>query len=317
MGRVFIPKFRLCVGLRRIVMYVVIGGRGYLGSYLIKNIIENCSEKIIATYHSEEYLKNSEHLIWQRFDASDEKSIFALAETIKKNKIEGDEVKCIYTIGYIRPDNCVKFPELAIDINIRALVNFINYTKNLFDGLIFTSTDFVMGESLDDYRFKETDTPKPINLFGTIKYTCETICLANNYNVVRCPFMVGESLIPEKPYFIEHIKRTIAEHKYFDVLSDYYETSLDYNTVANCIYILFSKYGSKIPEKVIHVVGDEKISKYEIAVRYAKKFNLDSHYLRPISLAQADFFIAKRCTILLDNTLLKSLIGKNRILLEL
>ena len=34
-------------------MYIIIGGGGYLGNYLIKNILMRKKERIIATYHSE------------------------------------------------------------------------------------------------------------------------------------------------------------------------------------------------------------------------------------------------------------------------
>lgn len=291
-------------------MFVIIGGRGYLGSYIIKNIREHSSEKIIASYHSEENTENlfSSDIIWQKLDIADEKSISSFADIIKKHKKGGEAVKCVYVIGYIRPDNCVKNPEIAVNVNIRGLVNFIHYTKELIDGLIFTSTDFVAGESLNDYKFKETDAPNPVNLFGMIKYTCETIVIAAGYNVVRLPFMFGKSLMPEKPHFIEHIERVIRNQEYFDVLADYYETSLDYNTVANCIYRLFEKFGPQIPEKIINIAADEKISKYEIAVNYAAKNGLDTSYIRPLALKDAKFFTAKRCTILLDNSLLKSLL---------
>ena len=35
-------------------MYVIIGGNGFLGSYIIKNIIESTSENIISTFRENE-----------------------------------------------------------------------------------------------------------------------------------------------------------------------------------------------------------------------------------------------------------------------
>lgn len=296
-------------------MYVVIGGRGYLGSYLIKNIQQSCSEKIIATYHSEENLAHlsGDNIIWQKLDIANVESVNNFAKLIAKHKTPNTAVKCVYVAGYIRPDNCIKNPEIALNVNIGGLVNFLQATKNIIDGLIFTSTDFVAGESVLDHKFKEAETPHPVNFFGSIKRACEQIVLLENYNVVRLPFMFGRSLIAEKPHFIEHIERTIQNKEYFDVLADYYENSLDYDTVAKCIYGLFAKYGPKIPAPIIHIASDRKISKYEIAVEYAKKRGLDPQYLRPLSLKEADFFLAKRCTILLDNTLLKELLNLENI----
>lgn len=38
-------------------MYLVIGGGGFLGGYLIKNIINTTKEKILASYHSSKGVK--------------------------------------------------------------------------------------------------------------------------------------------------------------------------------------------------------------------------------------------------------------------
>ena len=297
-------------------MYVVVGGAGFLGSYLIKQISLNTNEKIIATYHTDENLLDTNNVQWSHLDIEDKTSVSNFVEVVTKNKKNDELVKCIYLIGYIRPDNCVKNPDVAVNINIRSLVNFLHSSKNVIDSLIFTSTDFVVGESINNYKYKENDIPSPVNLFGMIKYTCETIVLSYGYNVVRLPFMFGKSLIANKFNFIEHIEQSSKKMETFDVLSDYYETSLDYNTVAECIYKLFEKFGNKIPEKIIHIASDEKISKYEIAINYLKKYNLDQQYIKPLSLSNASFFIAKRCTILLDNTTLKKLLCLDKILIN-
>ena len=138
-----------------------------------------------------------------------------------------------------------------------------------------------------------------------IKCACESIVLSHEYNVVRLPFMFGKSLFHDKPHFIEHIERSIKNREVFDVLSDYYETSLDYDSVAKCIYKLYEIFGPHIPESIINIASDEAISKYEIAIKYARAYNLDQKYIHPLRLSDAVFFIAKRCTILLDNSLLK------------
>lgn len=297
-------------------MYVIVGGAGFLGSYLVKQISENSDEKIIATYHTDENLINTNNLIWVHLDIEDENSVNEFIKVIETNKKDNELVKCIYVVGYIRPDNCIKNPEIAINVNIRSLVRFLDYSKNVINALIFTSTDFVVGESINDYKYKESDIPSPVNLFGMIKYTCETIVLSYGYNVVRLPFMFGKSLIGDKFNFVEHIEQSSKKQEYFDVLSDYYETSLDYNTVAECIYRLFEKFKNNIPEKVIHIASDKKISKYEIAVNYLKKYNLDTQYIKPLPLKEASFFVAKRCTILMDNTILKKLLCLNEILIN-
>ena len=299
-------------------MYVIVGGSSFLGSYVIKNICDSSCEQIVASYHSalRPEFKNT-NLIWQNLDINDTSSIRKFVDIISENRRAHDVIKCVYLIGYIRPDDCLKNPALAVDVNIRGLANFLHFSRENIDSLIFTSTDFVVGESLNNYRYKETDSPSPINLFGVIKRACESIILSHGYNIVRLPFMFGESLIPGRTHFIEHIRSSIQNNEPFEVLADYYENSLDYNTTASCIYGLLAKYGSHIPHPIIHICADKPISKYEIALQYAQKNHLSHESLRPLALRDAQFFLARRCTVLMDNSLLKNLLNKKEIKIHL
>lgn len=291
-------------------MFIVVGGRSFLGSYLVKKLLERSNEKVIATFHSPEceQLPSHEHLCWFNLDISDVESIKRFSQFIRVNQQPNEKVKCIYVIGYIKPDLCLHNPEVALNVNLLGLSNFLIETRDIVDSLIFTSTDFVFSESISGYKHKESDTPNPINLYGWIKYCCEQTVRLQGYTSVRLPFMFGRSLLNGRPHFIEHIEEVVKSGKDFEVLSDYYENSLDYETVASCIVELFMRFGVEIPEPIIHICADKPISKYEIAIAFAKQNNLPIDHLKPLRLQDAHFFDAKRATILLDNSRLKSLI---------
>lgn len=300
-------------------MYIVVGGRSFLGSYLVKNILTNSSESVIATYHSQdENLPIDDRLKWVHLDVTSVASIQSFSTLLESVKAEVKEpFKCVYVVGYIKPDDCLKNPCQAVDTNILSLTNFIARTNKIIDSLIFTSSDFVFGESVNQYKYTERDKPNPINFYGNIKHCCEAIVNLAGYTTVRLPFMFGKSLNPNRPHFIEHVERVVTTGEVFEVLSDYFESSLDYDSVAKLILSLYEKFGIAIPSPVIHICGDETISKYEIAVRYAKERGLPADNLKPIKLEQASFFVAKRATILMDNHLLKSLLGIKEIKLSL
>lgn len=275
-------------------------------------------ERIIATYHSE--LSKNDSLgggiEWIHFDMTNYNHIEYLYKKVSLLRQENEKIICIYTAGYIKPDDCERNCIDAINININPLANILNRFKNIFDAFIFTSTDFVYGESKDDYKFVEHDLPKPETVYGAVKYACESVVLSHGYNVVRLPFMFGPSLNKNRRHFFEHIYQTIFEEKIFDVLSDYYESSLDYNTVSQLIVELVHRYEANIPAKVINIAADEKISKYEIAKRYINNDELFLKYIKPLKLSDATFFIAKRCSILMDNSLLKELLGINSVCID-
>lgn len=299
-------------------MFVIIGGGGYLGNYLIKNIRERGNDKIISTYHSE-ISKNSElneNIEWVHFDMTDQTSIGDLYEKVLAYKKEDEKVVCIYTAGYIKPDDCELNPVTAINVNIPPLANILAIFNNIFDVFIFTSTDFVYGESISEHKFAESDLPKPETVYGAIKYACERIVLSHGYTVVRLPFMFGPSLNKNRKHFFEHIYNTIFEKKVFDVLCDYYESSLDYNTVAHLIIELIYKFNNKIPLDVINIAADEKISKYDIARNYINNNELFYEYIKPLKLNDTNFFVAKRCSIMMDNSSIKDLLAIDSICID-
>ena len=295
-------------------MYLIVGGNGYLGSYLIKNILEETKETIVATYHSGTPFRHDPRIIWHQTDVSQRESVQELYDhTIK---VADSPIKCVYLAGYIKPDDVYSNPHLAWDINIGGLVNFLSaFQKDLFC-FYFASTDMAVGESINDYHFKETDAPHPVNLYGQMKLASEHIVHSLDFNVFRFPLMLGRSLIPGRPHFIEHIERVVKNQEHFEILADYYESSLDYDTVASLIVAIVEKYGS-CAEKTLHVCGDEKISKYEIAQRFCDTAGLDKSYLKPLALIQCSFFKAMRCSILLDNTLIKKLTNRSEIKINL
>ena len=295
-------------------MFVIVGARGYLGSYLVDVIASKSKEKILATYHSpESHLPSIENVSWQNLDVGSSESISNFADCLKRYKSSGELVKCIYVVGYIKPDDCLNNPDKAVNINVIALTKFLTVTKDLIDALVFSSTDFVFNESKNGYRNNEKDNPDPINFYGTVKQACESIVNMSGFTNVRLPFMFGRSLNPNRPHFIEHIDRVVKNNEQFDILSDYYENSLDYRTVAELIYALFAKFDTKIPVPVVHICGDEPVSKYQIALDYANKYGYSPVALNPIKLSDATFFKSKRATILMDNALVKRLLGLNSI----
>lgn len=294
-------------------MYLIIGGGGFLGGYLIKNILNITNEKVLASYHSLKEDQISERVEWFHLNLTDQRSLKNLASRLKFYKGNGEKITCIYTAGYIKPDDCLKNPEIAIRNNVLAILDFLNENRKFIDFLVYTSTDFVFDTNENGEPHKETDEPNPINFYGAIKLACEKIVNSYGYNVVRLPFMFGRSLNPHKSHFIEHVERVIKDRDSFEVLCDYYENSLDYNTVAKIIIELLTKFKGQLPVPVVHVCNDDPVTKYEIALAFAKKYNLEASCIKPIKLSECNFFLAKRGTIKMDNSLVKELLGITQI----
>ena len=97
-------------------MYLVIGANGFLGSYILKNIIEKTDDDIIATARNIETVTQDSRIKWLSYDISSSEMTDKLYQAL----IGIDNIKLIITAAYHNPDLVEKDPRLAWDINITA-----------------------------------------------------------------------------------------------------------------------------------------------------------------------------------------------------
>ena len=291
-------------------MYLIIGGRGFLGRYAIKNILELTNEKILATFSSNEPTIQNSRVKWVKVNVQDKTDVDKLNEMLENG------TKVIYLSAYHHPDQVEENPKLAWDINITSLAYLINKLENI-SCFYYSSTDTVYGEGGLDVLFKETDKTNPVNLYGKHKVLAEQITLAHNGNVVRFPFIIGTSLVETKPHFFDKIMSDLKAGKTVEMFEDSYRSTLSFNQCAKYLVMLIEKYGA-CEEKIINIASDNAMSKYDVVLKMCDEYNLDKSKVKPISIKNCEgIFKAKRATsAILDNTKLKKLLDINKIELE-
>lgn len=294
-------------------MYVIIGATGFLGTYLIHNILQTTNEKILAVAR-----KEKEHLQTEfcPCDISDEREVIKLNNQYL-SKSSGNKI--IYLAAYHHPDMVEKNPKLAWDINVTSLSRFLNIAENV-ECFFYSSTDSVYGEGNEEYRFKEDDELHPVNKYGLHKCVAERLVTGYGYNVVRFPFLISSSLTPEKKHFYDEIAETISQNKHIEMFCDSYRSALDFNTASKMLIRLIEKYTPEMPQ-IINICGDEALSKYDVGLRIADRLKVNSDLIRPVSIHDnktADIFGTKRAaSTLMDNTRLKEILGLQEVKIDL
>lgn len=292
-------------------MYLVIGGSGFLGHYIVKNILELTQDDVIATYSANEPLNENKRVKWVQLDVCDGDSLKKLNNTIPLH------TKVVYLAAYHHPDKVEENPKLAWNINIVALANAINILDKA-SCFYYSSTDTVYGEGSKNFAFNEQSPLNPVNLYGKHKVLAEQITLAHGGNVVRFPFIIGTSLVEHKKHFFDFIKSDLAQGKVVEMFEDSYRSTLDFNQCAKLLVMLIEKCGA-CSEKILNIAGDDVLSKYEVALLMAKKYGLDKTLIKPISVKQNNaIFKAKRAnSAVLDNSKIKNILNLKEIKLEL
>jgi dTDP-4-dehydrorhamnose reductase len=287
-------------------MYAVIGANGFLGSYIIKSILENTDEKVIAAARNIDGMIVSDRVIPVKCEITNSENVDNLAEIINS----GEPCKLIYLVTYNNIDLVAKYPKVAWDINIISLASFLNKVDNIIC-LFFSSTDCVYGEGKPDYRFKETDPLEPINLYGVYKIAAEGLITARGYNVLRLPFMFGPSLSPQKKHFYDKIADDLRQGKKIEMFYDSLRSSLDYGTVADLFVKMTENYYKVTIPKIMNLCGDDCLSKYDLGLMMADKCNASRELIVPVSsVTDGSVFIERRAFAgLMDNSLIKNTLG--------
>nr|WP_325300711.1 sugar nucleotide-binding protein [uncultured Dysosmobacter sp.] len=232
-------------------------------------------------------------------------------------KISGGVNKIIYLAAYHHPDLVEKNPHVAWDVNVTALSRFLNLAEGV-DRFLYPSTDSVYGESVKEYKFKETDSLTPPNRYGIQKSCAEKLVTAYGYHVVRYPFLIGHSISPGKKHFYDTIVETISQGNAIDMFSDSYRSALDFDTAARLTVDIMEKPAADVPQ-ILNVCGDEALSKYEIGLRLAGLLGVPQSLVRPVSIQnQTDIFTVRRASsTLMDNTLMKRILGADEVKINL
>ena len=292
-------------------MYIVVGGSGFLGHYMIKNILEKTQDDVIATFFPNKPLYKHERLIWVECNVKEQKYIDLLNE-----KYADKNPKIIYLAAYPSPDFCEKNPVEAWNLNVTALANFVNQIQNPMC-LYFASTDVVYGEGKFGEKFVENTPYNPSNNYGRHKVLGEQLVLAKGFNIFRLPLMMNKSLVDDKKHFFDVICETLSSGKEIEMFSDSYRSMLSFDQCANFVISLIEKYAGD-HDKIVNIASDEPISKVDLALQIADKYGYDKNLIKSISIFDNNgIFEAKRAAYTaMDNTKLKKLLNKDIIKLE-
>lgn len=283
-------------------MYLIVGANGFLGSYLIKNILEKTNDKILATdLICPQNINN--RVEWFKCDITNLNDLNNLYAKTKKEKL-----KVLFLAAYHHPDLVLKNPKIAWNVNIIALANFLGIFDNI-ERMYYPSTEVVYGEMADE-PFKEDAKLNPVSRYGELKTVAERMVNVAGYNVVRFPVLIGPSLQEEKKHFYDVIVETVKCGKEMEMFSDQLRSMIDFDTAAKVVVDLVeTPQAQKFP--IVNVSGDEALSKYELGIRICRANGLDETKIKPISLDDDnEIFTARRAkSTLLDNSLVKQVLN--------
>lgn len=292
-------------------MYLIVGANGFLGSYLIKNILEMTDEPILAADLNCP-TETRERVEWTKCDITNDADVAALNA---KTKNETD-LKIVYLPVFFNVNKNLANDKIAWNINIVSYARFIDVMENV---KVFYSLSTDMLYRIDsDKPYTETDALSPMNDYALHKAAEERMAIAKGYNIVRLPVMMGPSLSSVKRHFFDDIVSNLKNGQKMEFFTDSWRSMIDFDTVAKTLIALTNTPEAQ-KHSVVNVAGDESLSKYDFALRVADKYGLDKSLIVPVSM-DGDTMIWKEKRpkkILLDNTLCKRILGLNELKIKI
>lgn len=202
----------------------------------------------------------------------------------------------IHCAGLANVELCESNPELAYKINVALSEITAKCCKQLGIRFVYISTDHLFSGAASMMR---EDAPQsPVNVYAKTKGAAEKIVLS----------IIGDSLVIRTNFygwgtsyrrsFSDMVIDNLRVGKTVSLFNDFFHTPILIEELAKIVMLLLEKDAFGI----FHVVGSERISKYDLGVRLAKKFSLPESLILPTKFSERKDLIRRPVDLSLSNS---------------
>ncbi|EKE14771.1 MAG: hypothetical protein ACD_12C00310G0004 [uncultured bacterium] len=248
---------------------LITGTSGMLGATLVN--LWNKKYHVYATSGSN--FSNNPAVFFKEFDLKT-RNYQSLLQWVKPDVI-------LHCAAITSHEYCQNNPKEAMLVNgesVKKLIEVFPESK-----LIFISTDAVF--PLNTHLAGEKTKTIPSTIYGKSKELGEKniLNLARNGYVIRTT-IIGKNINTRKQSFVEWIINSLRGGKMINLYDNTLFTPISIWHFAQELEWIIN---NKVP-KILHVAGDEIISKYTLGYNLAKKLNLDLNLIKKGKLIQKD-----------------------------
>lgn len=186
-------------------------------------------------------------------------------------------------------DYCEENPNEAYKVNVEGTQNIADAAKAVNAKIIFLSSNAVYDG--DNPLYDEKKITKPIDVYGKTKVEGEKLIIKSNLNycILRLITIYGWPQPGGRVNPVTWVIDNLKKRQRINVVNDIYNNHLWAGQAAEVIWEVIKRN----IEGMYNIAGADCISRYDLALKVAKVFELDSSLINPVS---SDFFksIAKR-----------------------
>lgn len=244
---------------------LVTGANGLLGQELVALLLQRKHE-VIATSKGASRLQPSiaGSLTYRDLDITDGLEVQKVVTEFMPEVI-------VHAAAMTQVDECELNKIDCYNINVTATRFLIEAAKEVNSRLVYVSTDFIFDGSAGPY--KEEDEPKPLNYYGSTKLSAETEVVESGlpWAIARTVLVIGNA-IGTRSNIISWVKDKLSKGEKIRVVNDQFRTPTFTEDLAKGIVLIIEKKATGI----YHISGKDLLTPYEIALKTAAHFQLDS-----------------------------------------
>ena len=222
-----------------------------------------------------------------------------LAEQFKQLKPD----LVVHTAGLTSVDQCEQYPERAHQANAQIARNVAQAAAHYGASLIHISTDHLFADS--SKLSKELDQPQPMNEYARTKALAEMWVQESHSKalIIRTNFFGWGHQYRQS--FSDWLIDNLGAGKELTLFDDVFFTPILADAVALNAHALLERSESGI----FHLVGDERLSKYDFALKLANQFCLPVTLINRAQLDLAELVAPRPHDMSLDNSKAKVALG--------
>lgn len=265
---------------------LITGADGYIGSHLV----EYFQKKNLEVHGL--VLDALERENFHQADITSSEAVLDIIAKVNPNIV-------IHSAGLSSLAQCEKDKETAEKINVQGTKNIVDSIKqvNTETKLVFFSSDYVFEGTSGNY--KENDERSPKTVYGQNKKDAEDYVQSNvkNYIICRTANVYGKG-----GNFFKFLTETLQEDKEVEVFDDvfYTPTYIDY-LIDSLDQLMEKDYMG-----VMHIVGPERVSRYQFALKMAEAMGKDPRSIKAVHQPEGGLIAADSS---LDSGLLRGILN--------
>jgi len=270
------------------------GASGFLGRHVLHSLLKNNYDLSVTRFTSPLPDDGSFNIIY-----ADMGTPGSLAMAAKKSSPD----VVLHIAAMTSSEACEIDPARANRINVESIRELLTELKPHKTRFIFISTDLVF-DGLKGF-YCESDSPNPGLHYAKTKLEAERLVQSwgKNYVILRLALMYGPAL-GARESFAGWLEKGLRKGCVM-LFTDEWRTPLFVEDAAHALELLITSDFCG----TLHLGGNERCSRYEFGIEFARRGGYDTNSISAISLKEANLKYYRPPDVSLDSTLAKRLLG--------